>query len=195
VLLQYDIEDPYLYVPNHLWAHKNHGLIISALEIFHRNGQCPIVISTGQTQDTRNPGHFPFLKGFVANKGLEDRFRFLGLVPFEHVAVLMRESIALINPSRFEGWSTTVEEAKSLGKQILLSDIAVHKEQAPPHGAYFDCDAPEDLAELMLQTLDSYDAQMDKVNMTEAAICLQERMKEYAMAYEEIMLEIVHSGN
>ncbi len=39
-------------------------------------------------------------------------------------------STALINPSQFEGWSTTVEEAKSLGVKMLLSDLEVHKEQA-----------------------------------------------------------------
>jgi glycosyltransferase involved in cell wall biosynthesis len=38
---------------------------------------------------------------------------------------------ALLNPSRFEGWSTTVEEAKAVGTPMLLSDIPVHREQAP----------------------------------------------------------------
>lgn len=46
----------------------------------------------------------------------------LGLVPRSDVIALMRYSISLINPSFFEGWSTTVEEAKSMGKQIILSE-------------------------------------------------------------------------
>jgi hypothetical protein len=42
----------------------------------------------------------------------------------------MRGSIALINPSEFGGWSTTVEEAKAYGVPMLLSDLDVHREQA-----------------------------------------------------------------
>ena len=36
----------------------------------------------------------------------------------------------LINPSLFEGWSTTVEEAKLFDKKMILSDIKVHNDQA-----------------------------------------------------------------
>jgi glycosyltransferase involved in cell wall biosynthesis len=44
-----------------------------------------------------------------------------------------------VNPSRFEGWSTTVEEAKAVGTPMLLSDIPVHREQAP-HADFFGTD-------------------------------------------------------
>ena len=42
----------------------------------------------------------------------------------------MCASVALLNPSHFEGWSTTVEEARALGVPMLLSDLDVHLEQA-----------------------------------------------------------------
>ena len=53
---------------------------------------------------------------------------------------------ALINPSRFEGWSTTVEEAKSFGVPMILSDIDVHREQTGGVARYFGTDDPEALA-------------------------------------------------
>jgi hypothetical protein len=37
----------------------------------------------------------------------------------------------LLQPSRYEGWSTAVEDAKALGKIILVSDLTVHREQLP----------------------------------------------------------------
>ena len=43
----------------------------------------------------------------------------------------MFHSVAVINPSEFEGRSSTVEQAKSLGKQVILSNIKIHKEQKP----------------------------------------------------------------
>ncbi len=42
---------------------------------------------------------------------------------------LLRGAAAVLQPSRFEGWSTIIEDAKSLGKPIVASDIAVHREQ------------------------------------------------------------------
>jgi hypothetical protein len=42
---------------------------------------------------------------------------------------LMSQSIAVIQPSLFEGWSTVVEDAKALGKRAIISDINVHLEQ------------------------------------------------------------------
>ena len=60
-------------------------------------------------------------------------------------------AVAVIQPSLFEGWSTVVEDARALGKTMALSDISVHREQGPPHSAYFDPHAPEELAALMRQ--------------------------------------------
>jgi len=37
-----------------------------------------------------------------------------------------------------------MEEARTLGKTIVLSDIPVHREQAPHQGVYFDPHEPEE---------------------------------------------------
>jgi hypothetical protein len=62
----------------------------------------------------------------------------------------MRQSLAVIQPSLFEGWSTVVEEVKSLGKTILLSDLPVHREQNPPSAEYFNPMDAVSLAEKMI---------------------------------------------
>jgi hypothetical protein len=43
-----------------------------------------------------------------------------GVVPHAHVLQLMRQSLAVLQPSLFEGWSMSVEEAKSIGKRGLF---------------------------------------------------------------------------
>ena len=53
---------------------------------------------------------------------------------------LMFHSVAVINPSEFES-RNTVEQAKSLGKQVILSNIKILK-QKPDKAKYFkvhDC--------------------------------------------------------
>lgn len=188
VLAAHKLEEPFFYVPNQIWAHKNHALVIEALALLKKQGSCPLVISTGSTLDYRNPAFFAALSQKLADAGLEERFRFLGKVSYAEVCALMRASAAIINPSLFEGWSTTVEEAKSLGKRILLSSIAVHREQAPEHGLFFAPDDPQGLARLMTETLSELEPRQEARNAELAAARLPDRVRAFALHYEDIAL-------
>ena len=86
---------------------------------------------------------------FIHEHQLEDMYIILGLIPYADVQALAAASWGYINPSFFEGWSTTVEEAKYRGKRILLSDLKVHREQAPWRGVFFDPNDSEVLAKKM----------------------------------------------
>ena len=86
---------------------------------------------TGRTDDQRDPGLYARLMAEAERAGVAGHFRHLGMVPYEDVFGLNAAAEALINPSLFEGWSTTVEEAKALGTRMLLSDVTLHREQAP----------------------------------------------------------------
>lgn len=193
VLTLYGIREPFFHIPNQLWVHKNHAVVVEALRILNERGFCPLVISTGQTRDYRNPGYFAEFVSRVQELGLSERFRFLGLIPYAHMSVLMRSCVALINPSLFEGWSTTVEEAKSLGKRLLLSDIPVHREQAPERGTYFDPRTPDDLAAAMLDVLARYDSRREQTEAKRAAMALPDRMRQYARDYEDIVSSVINS--
>jgi glycosyltransferase involved in cell wall biosynthesis len=119
-----------VFLPNQYWLHKNHRLVIDALHVLRRQGRpAPLVISTGKTQDLRDPTAFDSFRAALAEYGVAEDYWVLGVIDRQHMLVLMSHSMAVLNPSRFEGWSTTVEEAKALGKTLLVSDIAVHREQ------------------------------------------------------------------
>ena len=140
---QYPVHEPYFFLPNQFWQHKNHTVVVEALR------QTPPeirVICTGPMQDYRNPGYVPSLLEKVKQAGLERRFICLGTVAYPTLVSLMHHSLAVLQPSLFEGWSTSVEESKAMCKQIVLSNIAVHLEQAPQRGTYFSPDSPEELA-------------------------------------------------
>jgi glycosyltransferase involved in cell wall biosynthesis len=72
-----------------------------------------------------------------------------GLVPVDDLHGLMAGCEAVVNPSLFEGWSTTVEEARSAGVPLILSDIAVHREQAAQEGVFFRRLDAADLADAL----------------------------------------------
>ena len=66
--------------------------------------------------DYRNKDHVDELKNYISTCGLENNIRLLGFIDYNDLFYFMRHCVSIINPSLFEGWSTTVEEAKSLGK-------------------------------------------------------------------------------
>jgi glycosyltransferase involved in cell wall biosynthesis len=137
---QYDLPASFFYLPNQFWQHKNHRVVVDALALLSQRGMNIVVAATGSPADPRNPEYFRSVMGEVTARHLRENFRYLGMVPLSHVYALMRTCIALINPSQFEGWSTTVEEAKAFGVPMILSEIAVHREQTQTAARYFGVD-------------------------------------------------------
>jgi glycosyltransferase involved in cell wall biosynthesis len=126
----------------------------------------------------------------VAELGIEEMFRPLGLVPYRDIMSLLRWSVAVINPSLFEGWSTTVEEAKSMGKTVILSDIPTHREQSPDRGKYFSPHSPAQLATLLTSERRRFDDLEDQASVNAAALQLPVRRRAFALHYEDIVLEL-----
>jgi glycosyltransferase involved in cell wall biosynthesis len=146
---RYDLPQDYFFLPNQFWVHKNHRVVVDALIELKQRGIGFTVVCTGKPADPRQPDHFDALMKHAADQGVADRFKVLGVIPYADMLSLMNHSAAVINPSRFEGWSTTVEEAKAMGKRIVLSDIPVHREQNPPDALFFGTDAPTELAQAL----------------------------------------------
>jgi glycosyltransferase involved in cell wall biosynthesis len=188
---RYGFKGPYFYVPNQFWAHKNHRVVLEALNILKAEGKEVLVLATGNTKDYRQPDHFGSLMDYAEEHGLTRTFKVLGLVPRSDVVSLMHNAVSLINPSFFEGWSTSVEEAKSMGKRIILSDIPVHREQDPQAGVFFNPRGPASLAGAMWKLWSSRDPKADEELMRRASEELPARRRDFAKRYEEIVLELV----
>lgn len=188
---RYGFSGPYFYLPNQFWRHKNHRTAVRALGLLNAGKKQACIIATGNTKDYRSPGYFPELMDEVNGLSLSEDFRVPGMVPYRDVVGLMKHAVAVINPSLFEGWSTTVEEAKSMGKRVILSDIPVHREQDPPDGLYFDPRNPQALASAMASALDMWDAEKEITRQKAAAGALDRRVAAFAREYQRIVLESI----
>lgn len=183
LLDRYGLPPRYLYLPNQFWKHKNHAVVIEALALLRQRGQRVVVAASGNPNDIRHAGHYRRLIERVRELGLEQDFRFLGLLPYADVVGLASQSHALINPSFFEGWSTTVEEAKALGVPLVLSGIAVHLEQAGAGALYFDPASPASAAEAMLQAWRRDDLPSPAERRAQAESESSVRVREFAFAF------------
>ncbi len=183
----YDFKVPYFLLPNQFWEHKNHRVVIFALEKLKRLNKPCLVLATGSTKDWRNPELFSSLMDIAAQCGVLDYFRVLGQIPYDHLDALMRHAVAVINPSRFEGWSTSVEEAKARGKQVVLSDLPVHREQAPKRAFYFPAEDAEALAWAMRSAYDNFDEGHDAAMQNAARANFPERQRAVGETYRQIV--------
>jgi len=151
----YGLPEKFVYLPNQFWKHKNHEALFKAVKALKDKGIKVIIVCTGNSFDYRHPGYFSELMGKIASLGIRDQVIYLGLIPHEHVLSLMRQSVCAVNPSLFEGWGVTVDEARSVGKQMLLSDITAHRELASSDAVFFnptDCNDLIDKLESVWQT-------------------------------------------
>ena len=192
---RFNIDRPYFHLPNQFWAHKNHAVVIEALGLLKQRGINLLVLATGNTADYRDPLHFDRLMARAKELYVDKNFRVLGIVSRSELQSLMLHSVALINPSNFEGWSTTVEESKSLGLPIVLSDIPVHLEQSPPLGRYFKADDAEDLADALVAAMLAHDPVLARQWRDEAVAALPERIRQYGRAYDHTVMAAIEKGN
>jgi glycosyltransferase involved in cell wall biosynthesis len=183
LLEKYALPPRFLYLPNQFWKHKNHSVVIEALALLRERGAGVIVAASGNPHDVRHVGHYRRLIQRAEDLGVQNEFRFLGMLPYADVVGLTSLCHALVNPSFFEGWSTTVEEAKALGAPLVLSGINVHREQAGTRALYFDPESPASAAEAMLQAWRREDLPPPEERRRLAAAESDLRVREFATAF------------
>ena len=135
---KHNVPEKYFIVSNQFYKHKNHKVVFDAIVNLKATQPDFVVVFTGKMEDYRNPAYIAELLDTIKSNGLENHVRMLGIIPRKDQLWLMKNSLAVIQPSTFEGWSTVVEDAKTVQQQIILSDIGVHKEQMGDRAFYFN---------------------------------------------------------
>ena len=182
---KYNIVGSYVLLPNQFWKHKNHAMAVQAFAMAKRRGGQIQLVLTGNPLDHKGTGTFTKVKQLIDELGLSERVHNIGLIPYEELQNLMFGCTAMLNPSEFEGWSTTVEEAKAFGIPLLLSNLNVHREQAGDNATYFSQDSPDELADMILN-LDKHEglrtSQFDSLTLSRLA---DERLSRFGQAFYE----------
>lgn len=147
---KYHINKSYLFCSNQFWKHKNHMFLFKAFKKAIDKGLSLQLVCTGNMNDYRNPAYIHELKKFISDNHLEQSVLTLGMIDKMELYCLMKNSYAVIQPSLFEGWNTTVEDCKAMSKFVFLSELEVHKEQLEKNVCFFDPYNEEDLANKLL---------------------------------------------
>lgn len=149
LLETYKLPKHYFFAPNQFWAHKNHMVILQAVKILKDKGIKVTVAMSGKENDCRNKDNFDTLKNYIKENKLATQIIFLGFLPRTEQLCLFKNAQAIIQSSLFEGWSTVIEDAKALGKFVIVSNLRVHREQLKDNAWFFNPNNATELVNLM----------------------------------------------
>jgi glycosyltransferase involved in cell wall biosynthesis len=189
---KYHLPERFLLVINQFWRHKNHRVVPEALALLRGRGlEVPVVMAglPADYRDRNNDALSDTLQAAVRGHVWSQCF-ILGKVPREDLVALLRTATAVIQPSRFEGWNTTLQDAKAIGCPVIVSDLAVHREQCPKALGFFAPDDAGALAEVIAANWPDLTA---RPNIGEQAALAEEleNARGYGRQLEAICSEIV----
>ena len=153
LLNEYTITEQYFIVANQFWPHKNHMLILEAMKILIDKGKVFQMVMTGKKSSYRDENYLLKMETFIKENGLEKNVKLTGFISREDQLVLMKNAICALQPSLFEGWSTVIEDCKSLNQFVIASDLEVNIEQINTNCLFFERNNAMDLAEKMEMVL------------------------------------------
>ena len=104
---------------------------------------------TGKFPDASDSPYMAELHSIIEDNKLQDQISLLGIISRNDQLMLMRHSQAVLQPSLFEGWSTVIEDARSLQVPVVASNLNVNIEQLGEDGVYFDPHNPDELVSIL----------------------------------------------
>jgi glycosyltransferase involved in cell wall biosynthesis len=127
------VAGPFLLYAAQFWPHKGHEELCRAFRDLIAGRSEPATLVLAGRPEAALHG----LQEWIRAEKLESRIHLAVDAPDDVMGALMKHAAGLVFPSHFEGWSTGVMEAISLGSPLVLSDIPAHLEVGLPSEAYF----------------------------------------------------------
>jgi len=129
-----NIKSKYLFYPAQFWPHKNHVVILKAIEILKKNYDMDFdVIFTGSDK-----GNFSYIKNIVREMNMEKKVHFPGFLSIESIVELYKNAFALVFPSFFGPDNIPPLEAFSLGCPVISSNIDGSIDQLEDAALFFN---------------------------------------------------------
>ena len=146
---KYKIPEKYFIISNQFHKHKNHRVLLKALVRLNKMGSKVHLVMTGRFPEASHSPYMQELHSLINQNNLGSQISLLGIIPRDEQLFLMKHSQAVIQPSLFEGWSTVIEDAKSLQTPVIASSLPVNIEQLGSDGNYFDPHDYKKLADIL----------------------------------------------
>ncbi len=157
---KYKLPERYFIISNQFWVHKNHITAIRAMRHLLDLGYNDVgLVCTGRMySDDRDGEYCNEIMNLVNELDLERNIYFVGFIPKMDQIQMIKDAVALIQPSLFEGdpGGCSVYNAYSLLVPSIMANIRVNNEVGDSELIkHFDAKSAEDLADKMKEMLNS----------------------------------------
>lgn len=126
-------------------SRKGADVVIELARLWQKQKSDLVVIVTGRRHEAR---YRPLVQS-IANKSNSLPLRLAGYVSDKELLVLLRHSIALVLPSRYEGFGLPAVEAMAAGTPVIYSPRGALPEVIGEAGISVPCDSPAELDEVI----------------------------------------------
>lgn len=185
VRLKFNLNESYFLCSNQWHPHKNHEVVLMALERCIQSDSSMKVVLTGKPYDNQELPHMRRIMRLLELPSIKNNVVLTGLIDRSEQIALMQGARAVIQPSLFEGWSTVCEDAMSLGVPLVLSNLEVNREQVGDNGIFFNPNDHLELANILLNS-----ALLDNARKMAISIDYEARMRKSAYElYAALSLE------
>lgn len=154
-LEKYNLPEKYFMISNQFWKHKDHITAFKAFRLFidQLRDKDVCLVCTGQIHDSRFPDYFDSLQTLILDLNLSDNLRILGYIPKIDQLQILKNCIAIIQPTLFEGGpgGGAVYESVAYGIPSIVSDIPVNKELDDETVSFFKAGSSKDLVDKMIE--------------------------------------------
>lgn len=150
VIKKYKLPNNYFFYPAMYLPHKNHQLLIDAIEELKKESNInqPNLVFCGN-----DVGYLTNLKKYVEKKNLKERIFFLNFIDDEELPYLYYGSTALVMPSLIGPTNIPPWEAFKLNKPVIYSKLEGIFEVLGDAVHYFDPTSLKDLVDALKKVL------------------------------------------
>ena len=131
VMNKYKLEPQKYFIFCSTWGrNKNHGMLMKAFNEFSKRNPEIKLILVGKHQKT--------FQGKPIESYQTDRLIITGFVPNDELAILLKNALAFVHPSVYEGFGMPIIEAMANGIPVACSNVASLPEVAGNAALLFD---------------------------------------------------------
>lgn len=142
----YQLPDKFYFYPAQFWQHKNHRLLVDALEQAREKCRDMALVLAGGFRH-----EYETVRNQVLQAGLADAVRFVGYVPDADMAGFYRRARGLVMPTFFGPTNIPPLEAMATGCPVLISEIYAMPEQCGDAALYFNPNSVEEMRDRMVR--------------------------------------------
>lgn len=148
ILRKYGLTQPFVVYTGSVYPHKNVDVLINAIAEHNQTREVDLELALICARSV----FWERLNQKIQNKGLDKWIKMLGFVEDQDISKIYSLALALVHPSKMEGFGLTGLEAMKLGLPVISSNATCLPEVYGDAALYFD---PNDVSGLvfLLETI------------------------------------------